>query len=138
MYCINSLSFYKEMQVQVIQYIPVHVQSCSNWGRGNTWYGEITWNSISHWGAVIGYWIKLISVQKKMFSCTDIADLEYFYCKKWIEILWRWMTYQNSNIYNSVAEWTHEKNVFVLVNTERSPQKILEKNSCRRTDNSEI
>ena len=41
---------------------------CSNWLRAGK---DIVWT-------VIGYWIKLISVQEKIFSCTDIADLEYF------------------------------------------------------------
>ena len=100
---------------------------CSNWLRAGK---DIVWT-------VIGYWIKLISVQEKIFSCTDIADLEYFLLQKWIKILWRRMTHQNSNIYNAVAERPPENNGFYWL-TPNAPLKILGKNRCRRTDNSEI
>ena len=100
---------------------------CSNWLRAGK---DIVWT-------VIGYWIKLISVQEKIFSCTDIADLEYFLLQKLIKILWRRMTHQNSNIYNAVAERPPENNGFYWL-TPNAPLKILGKNRCRRTDNSEI
>ena len=76
-------------------------------------------------------------MQEKIFSCTDIADLEYFLLQKWIKILWRRMTHQNSNIYNAVAERPPENNGFYWL-TPNAPLKILGKNRCRRTDNSEI
>ena len=34
MYCINTLSFFKEMHVQVIQYVRAHVQRSAQIGSG--------------------------------------------------------------------------------------------------------
>ena len=102
---------------------------CSNWLRAGK---DIVWT-------VIGYWIKLISVQEKIFCCTDIADLKFEIRKlqKWIKILWCRMTHQNSNIHNAVAERTPENNGFYWL-TPNGPLKILGKNRCCRTYNSEI
>ena len=55
-------------------------------------------------------------------SCArDIADLEYLYCRKWIEILWRRTIHQKSNIYNAAAKQQ----------TPNALLKTLGKNRCR-------
>ena len=47
------------------------------------------------------------------------------------------MSHQNSNIYNTIAEQPPENNGFYWL-TPNAPLKILRKNKCCRTDNSEI